>query len=33
VAGYFVRYVDLSDRFTYTSTGPDLGASILRLIR
>jgi Flp pilus assembly protein TadG len=33
VAGYFVRYVDLSERFTYTSDGPALGASILRLIR
>jgi hypothetical protein len=33
VAGYFVRYVDLSERFTYTSDGPGLGASILRLIR
>jgi Flp pilus assembly protein TadG len=33
VAGYFVRYVDLSERFTYTSDGPTLGASVLRLIR
>ena len=33
VAGYFTRFVDLSDRFTYTSDGTDLGASILRLIR
>jgi len=33
VSGYFVRYVDLSDRFTYTTSGPDLGASILKLIR
>jgi Flp pilus assembly protein TadG len=33
VAGYFERYVDLSDRFTYTSDGPDTGASVLRLIR
>jgi Flp pilus assembly protein TadG len=33
VAGHFVRYVDLSERFTYTSDGPVLGASILRLIR
>jgi hypothetical protein len=33
VAGYFTRFVDLSDRFTYTSTGPDTGADILRLIR
>ena len=33
IAGYFTRFVDLSDRFTYTSNGPDTGASILRLIR
>jgi hypothetical protein len=33
VAGYFTRFVDLSDRFTYTNDGPDTGASILRLIR
>jgi Flp pilus assembly protein TadG len=33
VAGYFTRFVDLSERFTYTNDGPDLGASILRLIR
>jgi Flp pilus assembly protein TadG len=33
LAGYFTRFVDLSDRFTYTDDGPDLGASILRLIR
>jgi Flp pilus assembly protein TadG len=33
IAGYFVRFVDASERFTYTSTGPDLGADILRLIR
>jgi hypothetical protein len=33
VAGYFTRFVDLSERFTYTTDGPDLGASILRLIR
>jgi hypothetical protein len=33
VTGYFVRYVDLSERFTYTSDGPGLGASILRLVR
>jgi Flp pilus assembly protein TadG len=33
IAGYFVRFVDESDRFTYTTTGPDLGADILRLIR
>jgi hypothetical protein len=33
LAGYFTRFVDLSERFTYTNDGPDLGASILRLIR
>ena len=33
IAGYFTRFVDLSDRFTYTSDGPDTGASILRLIK
>jgi len=33
VAGHFVRYVDLSERFSYTSDGPSLGAAVLRLIR
>jgi Flp pilus assembly protein TadG len=33
VAGYFTRFVDLSDRFTYSTGGPDTGADILRLIR
>jgi Flp pilus assembly protein TadG len=33
IAGYFTRFVDLSDRFTYTNDGPDLGAAILRLVR
>jgi Putative Flp pilus-assembly TadE/G-like len=33
ISGYFVRYVDLSDRFTWTTSGPDLGADILKLIR
>jgi Flp pilus assembly protein TadG len=33
VAGYFTRFVDLSERFTYTDDGPDLGAAVLRLIR
>ena len=33
VAGYFTRFVDLSERFTWTSDGADLGAAILRLIR
>jgi Flp pilus assembly protein TadG len=33
VAGYFTRFVDLSDRFDYSPDAPQLGASILRLIR
>jgi len=33
IAGYFTRFVDLSERFTYTDDGPDLGAAILRLVR
>ena len=33
LSGYFTRFVDLSERFTWTNDGPDLGASILRLIR
>ncbi len=33
VAGYFTRFVDISQRFTYTSSGTDTGAEILRLIR
>jgi Flp pilus assembly protein TadG len=33
ISGYFTRFVDLSERFTWTNDGPDLGASILRLIR
>jgi Flp pilus assembly protein TadG len=33
IAGYFTRFVDMSDRFTYTPSGPDLGAAILRLVR
>jgi hypothetical protein len=33
ITGYFTRFVDISQRFTYTSTGPDTGADILRLIR
>jgi hypothetical protein len=33
IAGYFTRFVDVSERFTYTSDGPDLGSDILRLIR
>jgi Flp pilus assembly protein TadG len=33
VAGYFTRLVDLSERFDYSPDAPQLGASILRLIR
>jgi Flp pilus assembly protein TadG len=33
ITGYFTRFVDLSERFTWTADGPDLGAAILRLIR
>jgi hypothetical protein len=33
IAGYFTRFVDLSERFTWTTEGPNLGAAILRLIR
>jgi Flp pilus assembly protein TadG len=33
IAGYFTRWVDLSDRFTYTDDGVDLGAAVLRLVR
>jgi len=33
ISGYFTRFVDLSERFTYTDDGPDLGAAILRLVR
>ena len=33
VAGYFTRFVDLSDRFDYSPDAPQLGSSILRLIR
>jgi len=33
VAGYFTRFVDLSDAFSYSPDAPALGASILRLIR
>ncbi len=33
IAGYFTRWVELSDAFTTSPTAPDLGAEILRLIR
>jgi Flp pilus assembly protein TadG len=33
VRGYFTRFVDLSERFTYTDDGPNLGTSIVKLIR
>ena len=33
VAGYFTRFVELSDAWTYSPDAPQLGASILRLIR
>jgi hypothetical protein len=33
VTGYFERFVELSDAWTYSPTAPSLGSSILRLIR
>lgn len=33
LAGYFTRFVDLADAFDYSPDAPQLGASILRLIR
>ena len=33
VSGYFTRFVELRDAWTYSPTAPQLGASILRLIR
>jgi Flp pilus assembly protein TadG len=33
VSGFFTRFVDLSDAFDYSPDAPQLGASILRLIR
>jgi Flp pilus assembly protein TadG len=33
VTGYFTRFVELSDAWTYDPTAPQLGTSILRLIR
>ena len=33
VTGYFTRFVELSDRWDYDPTAPELGSSVLRLIR
>ena len=33
VAGYFTRFVELSDAWDYDPTAPELGSSVLRLIR
>ena len=33
VAGYFTRFVELSDAWDYSPDAPQLGSSILRLIR
>jgi Flp pilus assembly protein TadG len=33
VAGYFTRYVELSDAWNYSPDAPQLGSSVLRLIR
>jgi hypothetical protein len=33
VAGYFTRFVELSDAWNYSPDAPQLGSSILRLIR
>jgi Flp pilus assembly protein TadG len=33
VTGYFTRYVELSDAWNYSPDAPQLGASVLRLIR
>jgi Flp pilus assembly protein TadG len=33
VSGYFTRFVELSDAWNYSPNAPQLGASILRLIR
>jgi Flp pilus assembly protein TadG len=33
VSGYFTRFVELRDAWSYSPTAPQLGASILRLIR
>jgi Flp pilus assembly protein TadG len=33
ISGYFTRFVELSDSWTYSPTAPQLGSSVLRLIR
>jgi Flp pilus assembly protein TadG len=33
VSGYFTRFVDLSDAFSFSPDAPDLGTSVLRLVR
>jgi Flp pilus assembly protein TadG len=33
VSGYFTRFVDLSDAFSYSPDAPALGSSVLRLVR
>ncbi|MFP5371681.1 MAG: hypothetical protein ACLGI3_13165, partial [Actinomycetes bacterium] len=33
ITGYFTRFVELSDAWDYDPTAPDLGSSVLRLIR
>jgi hypothetical protein len=33
VTGYFTRFVELSDAWNYSPDAPQLGSSILRLIR
>ena len=33
ITGYFTRFVELSDAWNYSPDAPQLGASILRLIR
>jgi Flp pilus assembly protein TadG len=33
ISGYFTRFVDLGDGWSYSPTAPQMGASILRLIR
>jgi Flp pilus assembly protein TadG len=33
IAGYFTRFVELSDAWQYSATAPQLGSSVLRLIR
>jgi hypothetical protein len=33
VAGYFTRFVELSDAWDYSPDAPELGSSVLRLIR